>query len=113
MSTTVEALRLAILPFEYGTRVSIADESDPRAYIRLAAELRRDIASGKLQPGKPTPSITTLSQQYGHARQTCAKALRMLVDEGLLIRYPGLGYYVAGTPKPDSPATTPDQPDAP
>jgi hypothetical protein len=37
----------------------------------------------------------------------------MLVDEGLLIRYPGLGYYVAGTPKPDSPATTPDQPDAP
>jgi DNA-binding GntR family transcriptional regulator len=93
--------------------VSIGDESDPRAYIRLAAELRRDIASGKLQPGTPTPSITTLSQQYGHARQTCAKALRMLVDEGLLIRYPGLGYYVAGTPKPDSPASTPDQPDAP
>jgi DNA-binding GntR family transcriptional regulator len=75
--------------------------------------LRRDIASGKLQPGKPTPSITTLSQQYGHARQTCAKALRMLVEEGLLIRYPGLGYYVAGTPKPDSPATASDQPDAP
>ena len=37
----------------------------------------------------------------------------MLVDEGLLIRYPGLGYYVAGTPKPDNPASTPDQPDAP
>ncbi len=37
----------------------------------------------------------------------------MLVDEGLLIRYPGLGYYVAGAPRPDSPASTPDQPDAP
>lgn len=83
--------------------MSISDESDPRAYIRLAAELRRDISAGKHQPGKPTPSITTLSQQYGHARQTCAKALRLLVDEGLLIRYPGLGYYVVGESKSDSP----------
>jgi DNA-binding GntR family transcriptional regulator len=113
MSTTVEALRLAILPFEYGARVSIGDETDPRAYIRLAAELRRAIADGTYPPGTPTPSITTLSQQYGHARQTCAKALRLLVDEGLLIRYPGLGYYVAGTPaKPHSPASNGDKPDA-
>lgn len=37
----------------------------------------------------------------------------MLVEEGLLIRYPGLGYYVAGTARPGSPASTPDQPDAP
>jgi DNA-binding GntR family transcriptional regulator len=81
--------------------------------MRLAAELRREIAEGKLAPGQPTPSITTLSQQYGHARQTCAKALRLLVDEGLLIRYPGLGYYVAGTPKPGSPSSTPAEPDAP
>jgi DNA-binding GntR family transcriptional regulator len=93
--------------------MSIGDESDPRAYIRLAAQLRNDITAGKLKPGKATPSITTLSQQYGHARQTCAKALRMLVDEGLLIRYPGLGYYVAGAPQPGNPAATPDEPDAP
>jgi GntR family transcriptional regulator len=93
--------------------VSISDESDPRAYIRLAGQLRRAIADGTYPPGTPTPSITTLSQQYGHARQTCAKALRLLVDEGLLIRYPGLGYYVAGKPKPDSPASKTDQPDAP
>lgn len=70
------------------------DEQDPRAYIRMAADLRRDIGAGKYPPGKPTPSITVLSQQYGHARQTAAKSLRLLVDEGLLIRYPGLGYYV-------------------
>jgi DNA-binding GntR family transcriptional regulator len=68
--------------------------------VRLAARLRREIAEGTLAPGNPTPSITTLSQQYGHARQTCAKALRTLKDEGLLTRIPGLGYYVtraAGT----------------
>ena len=97
MSTSVEALRLAILPIEYGARVSISDESDPRAYVKLAARLRREIADGTLAPGMPTPSITTLTQEYGHARQTCAKALRVLVDEGLLTRVPGLGYYVTGT----------------
>jgi len=52
----------------------------------------------------PTPSITPLSQQYGHARQTCAKALRTLEDEGLLTRIPGLGYYVTGTKDAGSPA---------
>ncbi len=98
ISTSVEALRLAILPIEYGTRVSISDESDPRAYVRLTALLRRQISEGILAPGMPTPSITTLSQEYGHARQTCAKALRILEDEGLLVRIPGLGYYVKGVP---------------
>jgi len=69
--------------------------NDPRAYVRLAALLRGQIESGELAPGKPAPSITTLSQEHGIARQTAAKALRMLESEGLVIRYPGLGYYVA------------------
>ena len=72
--------------------------------MRLAALLRRQIAEGALAPGTPTPSITTLSQQYGHARQTCAKALRTLEDEGLLVRIPGLGYYVKGTAGTQTPA---------
>jgi DNA-binding GntR family transcriptional regulator len=83
--------------------MSIGDESDPRAYVRLASELRKAITGGKYLPGEPTPSIKTLAQDHGHARQTCSKALNVLVDEGLLIRYPGLGYYVVG-PK-ESPAT--------
>lgn len=58
--------------------------------------VRRDITEGKIAPGGPAPSITTLSQEYGHARQTCAKAMRILEDEGLLTRIPGLGYYVTG-----------------
>jgi GntR family transcriptional regulator len=90
--------------------MSIGDESDPRAYVRLAADVRKAIADGTYPPGSPTPSITTLSQQSGHARQTCSKALNVLVDEGLLIRYPGLGYYVVGSPaKPGGPGA----PDAP
>src|ERR1700726_1194390 len=115
-STTVEALRLATLPIEYGTRMSIGDESDPRAYMQLAAVLRKAIMAGKYPPGTATPSITTLSQDYGHARQTCSKALGVLVKEGLLIRYPGLGYYVAGRPgdpKPANPESAAGKADAP
>ncbi len=62
--------------------------------MRLAAQLRRQITDGTIQPGMPTPSITSLCQEHGHARQTCAKALRVLEDEGLVNRVPGLGYFV-------------------
>lgn len=74
--------------------MSISEESDPRAYVRLAAKLRQEIAGGILTPGMPAPSATSLSREYGHARQTCTKALCALEDEGLLTRIPGVGYYV-------------------
>jgi len=73
-----------------------ASDSDPRAYVKLAADVRNAVNAGRLKPGTPAPSIAALSDQYGHARQTCSKALGILVKEGLLTRYPGLGYYVAG-----------------
>ena len=82
--------------------------------MQLAAVLRKAIADGKYPPGTATPSITTLCQEYGHARQTCSKALGVLVKEGLLIRYPGLGYYVAGKPgdaRPANPASGAGRPD--
>jgi len=69
--------------------------ADPRAYMRLASLLRQQIQDGTLAPGQPAPSITTLSQGHGLARQTVAKAFRLLEEEGLVIRVPGLGYYVA------------------
>ena len=71
-----------------------AAQPDPRAYIRIACGLRDQISGGGLVPGSPTPSITRLCQESGHARQTCAKAMRLLETEGLLRRIPGLGYYV-------------------
>jgi DNA-binding GntR family transcriptional regulator len=70
------------------------DLADPRACRRLAALIRPQIGDGTLQPGCPAPSIASLSQDHGHARQTCSKALRILEGEGLLARIPELGYYV-------------------
>lgn len=74
------------------------DIDDPRAYRRLEALIRQQIDDGMLQPGEPAPSIASLSQEYGHARQTCAKALQILEDEGLMYRVPGLGYYMCARP---------------
>jgi GntR family transcriptional regulator len=72
---------------------------DPRRYRQMADEVRGLIASGAIAPGQPAPTIAELSGQHGCARQTAAKALRLLEGEGLLIRYPGFGYYVA-RPRP-------------
>ena len=74
--------------------MTTGDESDPRAYVRIASQLRQQIEAGELTPGKPVPSITTLVQEFGVARETAAHALRVLEAEGLVRRYPGLGYYV-------------------
>lgn len=68
--------------------------SDPRVYVHLAAKIREQIGDGTLKPGNPAPSISTLTLMYGHARQTCMKALHLLEGEGLLMNVPGLGYYV-------------------
>ena len=84
---------MSLATVSYSARVTEVD--DPRAYVRIAATVRQRITTGQLTPGQPVPSITSLVQEHGVARQTAAKALRMLETEGLLRRIPGLGYYVA------------------
>lgn len=62
--------------------------------MRIAADIRRQIGDGTLQPGMPAPSISRLVQEHGVARITASHALRVLEEEGLVRRVPGLGYYV-------------------
>lgn len=69
--------------------------SDPRIYVRALIDIRGRIESGELQPGKPCTTINELCRQYECTRQTIGKALRMLEEDGLLVRFPGLGYFVA------------------
>jgi DNA-binding GntR family transcriptional regulator len=75
--------------------MTAAGQPDPRAYMRLAAFIREQITDGKLAPGGPLPSIAALRREQGHSRQTAGKAMRVLADEGLIYRVPGLGYYVS------------------
>ncbi len=70
------------------------DDQDPRIYLRIAADLRRRIEADELKAGQPAPSITSLCQEWGVARETAAHALTTLEAEGLVKRYPGRGYYV-------------------
>ena len=64
-------------------------------YLQLAAILRALIESGELEANRPVPSYTTLMQDYGIARGTAAKAVGVLVADGLVRIVPGRGAYVA------------------
>jgi DNA-binding GntR family transcriptional regulator len=75
--------------------MTAAGQPDPRAYMRLAAFIREQISDGKLAPGGRLPSIAVLRREQGHSRQTAGKAMRVLAEEGLIYRVPGLGYYVS------------------
>ena len=69
-------------------------QSPVAAYIQVAGFLRDAIEAGEYEPGQRLPSITDLVQTYGIARLTAAKALRLLVTEGLATAPPGMGTYV-------------------
>lgn len=70
---------------------------DPRAYMQVTAYVREQIATGSLAPGDSVPSIGALVYETGRSRQTIGKAMRLLEREGLVVKYAGLGYYVAST----------------
>ena len=67
---------------------------DPRRYRQIASTLRERIKDGDLKSGYPLPSIKTICQESGCSRATVGKAIALLVAEGLVIRIPGLSYYV-------------------
>jgi DNA-binding GntR family transcriptional regulator len=65
-------------------------------YRRIADELRRLIAGGKLPAGAMLPSELSLAQQHSVSRGTARSALTVLVDEGLVEVVPGQGRRVVG-----------------
>jgi DNA-binding GntR family transcriptional regulator len=75
----------------------MTDTSDPMKYKQVAASLRAQIQDGTITTGQAVP-LTELAAQTGSSRQTCARGLQCLVEEGLLTRYMGLGYYVTARP---------------
>lgn len=64
------------------------------AYLRLAEQIRQQIVDGVYNPGGRIPSEASLCKSSGLALLTVRQALGVLVEEGLLDRFPGRGTYV-------------------
>lgn len=75
-------------------RVTVDHEAPTPVYLQVAAILRARIESGELVPDRPIPSESRLMQEYGVARETARKAVRVLVGEGLVYVVQGRGSYV-------------------
>jgi GntR family transcriptional regulator len=67
-------------------------------YAQLARLLRTQISSGEFKPGDPLATEGEICRAYGVSRITAREALRILSDEGLILRQPGRGTFVANRP---------------
>jgi DNA-binding transcriptional regulator YhcF (GntR family) len=59
-------------------------------YARVAAALKGQIADGSLRPGQPAPSGAALARATGFSTLTCRRALRVLIDDGVLVPGPSV-----------------------
>ena len=66
--------------------------NDPRRYVRMTNYIRHRIDDGTFKPDELMPSIQALADQTRFSRHTIGKALRLLQEEGVVSRTPGLGY---------------------
>jgi DNA-binding GntR family transcriptional regulator len=80
-------------------RVRRADPAGalPR-YLRIARDLRRQIAAGRYPVGAQLPTEHALCRQLGVSRFTIREAIRVLSSAGLVRRKPRAGTVVAALP---------------
>lgn len=79
----------------HGYWVPGGDGSRPSA--RVADSLRALIIARALPADEPV-GMGDLAAKHGVGRHTVREALKALADEGLVVFYPGYGYYVADDP---------------
>ncbi|WP_084959575.1 GntR family transcriptional regulator [Thermoactinospora rubra] len=77
-----------------------------RPYLRIADDIRRDIAAGRYAVGEQLPVARELANRYGVAMMTIGNALAVLRDEGLIETRQGSGSFVIRTPDAAPPAET-------
>src|ERR1700748_478712 len=79
-----------------------ARSATPRSsrYRDIATKLQKDIRLGRYPVGKLLPTETELMARHSASRQTVREALRILMDQGLIVRRAGLGSVIIATEPP-------------
>jgi DNA-binding transcriptional regulator YhcF (GntR family) len=65
-------------------------------YLRIVADIRGRIQSGRLRPGDRVPSTRQITQEWGVAMATATKVITTLREQGLVDTRPGAGTVVRG-----------------
>jgi DNA-binding LacI/PurR family transcriptional regulator len=66
-------------------------------YRILTERLRKQVTGGELKPGDRMPSFAEMSDRFGATPTTVSRVYHQLEREGLIIREPGRGTFVALT----------------
>ncbi|HEY8482580.1 MAG TPA: winged helix-turn-helix domain-containing protein [Spirillospora sp.] len=61
-------------------------------YIQIADDLQRRIAAGEI--GRRLPGVRVISETYGVAHATAARAVQELVNREAVVAVPGRGTFV-------------------
>jgi DNA-binding GntR family transcriptional regulator len=69
-------------------------------YRDIAGRLQKDIRLGRYNVGNLLPTETELMARYDASRQTVREALRILTEQGLIVRRAGLGSVVIAAEPP-------------
>ncbi|MFU8770306.1 MAG: histidine utilization repressor [Desulfotignum sp.] len=75
--------------------------SPPLLYKQIKQHIVREIDTGRLKPDDRVPSETRLARKFGASRMTANRAFKELAEEGRLVRFQGMGTFVA-RPKPEA-----------
>lgn len=86
------------------------NENEP-AYAAIYSDLRQKIFGGILAPGDLMPSESQLCAEYAVSHETVRKGIKQLVNEGLVISKPKVGYFVSKPNHSDFTITFTDQMD--
>lgn len=70
-------------------------------YMQIYKDLLKGIGEGLYREGQKLPTEKELSKDYNVSRITCQKAMNLLVEDGIVVRHPGIGSIVAGTKEED------------
>src|SRR5205809_7894116 len=69
-------------------------------YRDIATQLQKEIRLGTTPVGELLPTETELMARFGASRQTVREALRIITEQGLIVRRAGLGSVVIAAEPP-------------